>query len=64
MSDRDAVHFSLAGPFKDPKDFLLAVMNSQAAPTDIRIEAAQALMPYFHVSKEKSRAFRRHPNPS
>lgn len=46
----------MAGPLKDPKDFLLAVMNSQASLTDIRVEAAKALLPYFHVSKEKSRA--------
>jgi hypothetical protein len=51
MSEREVEHFSLAGPFKDPKDFLLAVMNDQAAPTDIRIEAAQALMPYFHMEQ-------------
>lgn len=35
--------------YSDPKDFLLAVMNDQASPIDIRIEAAAALMPYFHT---------------
>lgn len=49
MSEPDAEHYSEAGPFKDPQDFLLAVMNDSLAPTDIRIEAAQALMPYFHT---------------
>ena len=49
MDRSDADHYSKAGPFKDPQDFLLAVMNDQMAPTDIRIEAAQALMPYFHT---------------
>ena len=35
--------------YGDPKDFLLAVMNDQASAIDIRIEAAAALMPYFHT---------------
>jgi len=39
----------LARSYSDPKDFLMAVMNDQSAPADIRIEAAGALMPYFHV---------------
>lgn len=49
MSEQDAEHYSKPGPFHDPKDFLLSVMNDHFAPTDIRIEAAQALMPYFHT---------------
>lgn len=49
MTEHCADQFSTSGPFADPKDFLLAVMNDRRAPTDIRIEAAQALMPYFHV---------------
>lgn len=49
MSERDSDRYMSAGPFNDPKEFLLAVMNDLLAPTDIRIEAAQALMPYFHT---------------
>lgn len=47
MNTKDEQHPQRA--FGDPKDFLLAVMNDQASPIDIRIEAAAALMPYFHT---------------
>ncbi|CAG4925658.1 hypothetical protein [Paraburkholderia saeva] len=32
----------------DPREFLLAVMNNDAIDMSIRIEAAGALMPYYH----------------
>lgn len=38
---------SLQGPFADPKQFLLAVMNDPNANCQQRIEAAKALLPYF-----------------
>lgn len=33
--------------FADPREFLLAVMNDHRIATHLRIEAAQALLPYF-----------------
>ncbi len=39
---------NLAGAFTDPKTFLLAVMNDPAACVEHRIDAAKALLPYFH----------------
>ncbi|HJW02476.1 MAG TPA: hypothetical protein VJ548_04275 [Azospira sp.] len=41
----------LGGDFSDPKDFLLALMNDAAAPAAARVEAAKALLPYFHAPK-------------
>lgn len=38
---------SLQGPFTEPKQFLLAVMNDAGASLPQRIEAAKALLPYF-----------------
>ncbi|PRX26839.1 hypothetical protein B0G75_117123 [Paraburkholderia sp. BL18I3N2] len=32
----------------DPREFLLAVMNNDAIDMSARIEAADALMPYYH----------------
>jgi hypothetical protein len=32
----------------DPREFLLAVMNNDAVDMSVRIEAADALMPYCH----------------
>lgn len=34
--------------FDDPRDFLKAVMNEQAAEPRLRVDAAKALMPYVH----------------
>lgn len=34
--------------FDDPRDFLVAVMNEQAAEPRLRVDAAKALMPYIH----------------
>jgi hypothetical protein len=42
---------SLGSQFSDPRDFLLAVMNDAGASTEQRIEAAKALLPYFHGPK-------------
>jgi hypothetical protein len=38
-------HAGLNGPFKDPRVFLLAVMNDITVPLAQRIEAARALLP-------------------
>jgi len=38
-------------PQDDPKDFLLALMNDPRARTEYRLEAAKALLPYFHTPK-------------
>ena len=38
---------SIGSDFKDPKSFLLAVMNDPATRPELRIEAAKALLPYF-----------------
>lgn len=35
-----------AGPWRDPKAFLLDVMNDDAVPLGLRIDAAKALLPY------------------
>lgn len=42
---------NLSGNFNDPKDFLLALMNDTSASAEQRIEAAKALLPYFHAPK-------------
>lgn len=41
----------IAGSFKDPKDFLAAVMNDIAEDPKLRIDAAKTLMPYVHAKK-------------
>ena len=41
----------LGGNFSDPKEFLLALMNDTTASPEQRIEAAKALLPYFHAPK-------------
>jgi hypothetical protein len=38
------------GVYSDPMDYLLAVMNDQSVPFADRLDAATALMPYFHDS--------------
>jgi phage terminase small subunit len=38
----------LFAEFDDPRDFLVAVMNEQAAEPRLRVDAAKALMPYIH----------------
>lgn len=42
---------TLQGPFTDPKQFLLAVMNDPNASAQQRIEAAKALLPYFEKAR-------------
>ncbi|NTV11175.1 MAG: terminase small subunit, partial [Zoogloea sp.] len=44
----EAARLDVAGHFDDPKGFLLAVMNDPSAGAGLRIEAAKALLPYFH----------------
>lgn len=39
---------SVGGPFTDPRDFLLAVMNDAYAAPEVRVSAATALLPFFH----------------
>gem|GEM_PF-1511358 len=41
---------ALSRKFSDPLEFLLAVMNDESAEVAHRLEAASALMPYFHES--------------
>lgn len=36
---------------KDPKDFLLAVMNDMGTEPKLRVDAAKALMPFVHSRK-------------
>lgn len=46
-ADTSAAVLTLQGPFADPKQFLLAVMNDPKASPEQRIAAAKALLPYF-----------------
>lgn len=39
---------------KDPKDFLLAVMNDMGTEAKLRVDAAKALMPFLHPRKGES----------
>lgn len=39
----------IAGSFRDPKDFLIAVMNDIAEDPKLRLDAAKTLMPYVHA---------------
>lgn len=41
----------LAGPYDNPRDFLLALMNDPRALPEHRLEAAKALLPYFPSSR-------------
>lgn len=40
--------------YKDPKDFLMAVMNDVESDMKTRSEAAKALMPFIHQKKGES----------
>lgn len=40
--------------YKDPKDFLMAVMNDPESDIKTRSEAAKALMPFIHQKKGES----------
>lgn len=46
----------VGGGFRDPKSFLLAVMNDPNASPAHRIEAAKALLPYFERAAPPSQA--------
>lgn len=39
---------------RDPKDFLLAVMNDMGSEPKLRVDAAKALMPFVHQRKGES----------
>lgn len=39
---------------KDPKDFLLAVMNDMGTEAKLRVDAAKALMPFVHPRRGES----------
>ncbi|HBK49694.1 MAG TPA: terminase [Pseudomonas sp.] len=39
---------------KDPKDFLLAVMNDLGTEAKLRVDAAKALMPFVHARRGES----------
>ncbi|WP_447733505.1 terminase small subunit [Pseudomonas shirazensis] len=45
---------SAALSHKDPKDFLLAVMNDLGTDAKLRVDAAKALMPFIHPRKGES----------
>lgn len=47
------VRWILDGPFSDPKTFLFTVMNDPSANVGDRIQAAEALLPYFHKVSEQ-----------
>lgn len=46
-AESSASFLALQGPFANPKQFLLAVMNDPGASPQQSIEAAKALLPYF-----------------
>lgn len=45
---------SAALSHKDPKDFLLAVMNDLGTDAKLRVDAAKALMPFVHPRRGES----------
>jgi phage terminase small subunit len=42
---------NLAGTFEDPLEFLKSVMNDITEETDVRKDAAKAMLPYIHPKK-------------
>jgi phage terminase small subunit len=50
----DAFDLSRALTHRDPKDFLLAVMNDFESDAKLRVDAAKALMPFVHPRKGES----------
>ncbi|MGF6974907.1 hypothetical protein QFZ94_003357 [Paraburkholderia sp. JPY465] len=48
MDQRHLAAWRAVAPADDPKAFLLSVMNNAELDPASRIEAAQALMPYYH----------------
>ena len=55
-ADADPAGFDLAAALthRDPKDFLLAVMNDLGTEPKLRVDAAKALMPFVHPRKGES----------
>ncbi|HDS1791554.1 terminase small subunit [Pseudomonas putida] len=51
--DPDPAGFDLGAALlhRDPKDFLLAVMNDAGSEPKLRVDAAKALMPFLHPRK-------------
>lgn len=45
------VEHHMTAHFNDPKHFLFAVMNDPHARPELRMEAAKALLPYYHSQK-------------
>lgn len=52
--EADAFDLSRALTHRDPKDFLLAVMNDFESDAKLRVDAAKALMPFVHPRKGES----------
>ncbi|MFC0399237.1 hypothetical protein [Paraburkholderia rhizosphaerae] len=48
MSDPEQKAWHEIPKVDDPKEFLLSVMNNTGIAVEDRVEAAQALMPYYH----------------
>ncbi|OAT18006.1 phage terminase small subunit [Buttiauxella gaviniae ATCC 51604] len=42
---------NLSGKFEDPLEFLKSVMNDLTEETDVRKDAAKAMLPYIHPKK-------------
>ncbi|MFS7244788.1 terminase small subunit [Rahnella inusitata] len=42
---------TLTGDFDDPLDFLKSIMNDRSEGTDVRKDAAKAMLPYVHAKK-------------
>ena len=56
VDDPDPAGFDLSRALshKDPKDFLLAVMNDMGTEPKLRVDAAKALMPFVHPRRGES----------
>jgi phage terminase small subunit len=52
--DSNAFDLGRALTHRDPKDFLLAVMNDFESDAKLRVDAAKALMPFIHPRKGES----------
>lgn len=50
MKSEESKKSALSKTYNDPLDFLLAVMNDETIEAGTRLDAATALMPYFHES--------------
>ncbi|AXO88435.1 terminase small subunit [Pseudomonas parafulva] len=56
QADPEPAGFDLAQALlhRDPKDFLLSVMNDMGTEPKLRVDAAKALMPFVHPRKGES----------